>query len=38
VDLALEYSWQLVGLNNYDLRYFTADLATIERLAPGQRA
>ena len=33
-DLALESGAQVVGVNNRDLRDFTVDLATTERLAP----
>lgn len=34
VDLALESGAQVIGVNNRDLRDFTVDLATTERLAP----
>ena len=34
VDLALESGAQVVGINNRDLRDFSVDLATTERLAP----
>ena len=33
-DLALETGAQVIGVNNRDLRDFTVDLATFERLAP----
>jgi indole-3-glycerol phosphate synthase len=33
-DLALEAGAQIIGVNNRDLRDFTVDLATFERLAP----
>ncbi len=33
-DLALESGAQVIGVNNRDLRDFTVDLATFERLAP----
>lgn len=33
-DLALESGAQIIGVNNRDLRDFTVDLATTERLAP----
>ncbi len=34
VDLALESGAQIIGVNNRDLRDFTVDLGTFERLAP----
>jgi indole-3-glycerol phosphate synthase len=34
VDLALESGATVIGVNNRDLRYFTVDLGTFERLAP----
>ena len=34
VDLALESGAQVIGVNNRDLRDFTVDLGTFERLAP----
>jgi indole-3-glycerol phosphate synthase len=33
-DLALESGTQVLGVNNRDLRDFTVDLGTFERLAP----
>ena len=33
-DLALESGAQVIGVNNRDLRDFTVDLGTFERLAP----
>ena len=36
-DLALESGAQVIGVNNRDLRDFTVDLATTERLGPQAR-